>query len=82
MIADKYPVLHQRFRVYADGEVEVGDHLVIRHRARDGKRQVAAPAMRAHNRSRFAGLSDIPRGIDQNWQAQHDCANHAPGGDA
>lgn len=79
-MTDKYPVLHRRFRVDAAGAVTLD--VPVPHRARDGKRMVAAPAMRAHNRSRFAGLSDIPRGIDQNWQAQHDCANHADGGDA
>jgi hypothetical protein len=78
MIADNYPSLHFPVRVYADGEVEAGPHLVILHRKRDGQRIVAAPPMRAHT-TRFTGLSDIPAGVDQTITIPHDCANHGGG---
>lgn len=64
-MTDKYPSLHLPVRVYADGEVQADAALVIRHRARDGQRVVAAPPMRAHNERRYAGLSSIPAGINQ-----------------
>jgi hypothetical protein len=71
--------MHRTFRVAKDGSITVG--MDVPHKARDGERHVAAPLRHARNERRFAGLSMIPTGVDQQTTLPHDCANHLPGGD-
>lgn len=69
--------LDQTIRVAADGTVTYGVH--VADRAPRVQRVVAAPPMHARNERRYAGLSSIPRGVDQDTTIPHDCGNHLPG---
>ena len=62
MTIDKYPSLHQTVRVAADGTIT---HGIPVPRVRSSEHAPAYPPMRAHNRKRYGGLSDVPDGVDQ-----------------